>query len=91
MSESRFYRSGKVTWRDAPDELVLFLESAGSYHLLDDVGSDIWRLAAPGCGMNDLVAELAGQYGVTPDAIAADVSAFVEKLTALGLLVETRG
>lgn len=55
----------------------------------DDIGSRIWRRLAEPVTVGDLQAELVAAYAGPPEAIQADVLAFVNDLAARGL-VETK-
>lgn len=59
----------------------------GPMYILDMVGAIIWEETLAG-GREGLVARVADRTGGEPDAIRADVEAFVGELVRRGLLAE---
>lgn len=68
------------------DEVVLMHIESGEFYSLSGTAAAIWSLIDGQRDRAAVVAELAGQYGADPAGIAADVDAFLARLTAAGLV-----
>jgi hypothetical protein len=75
-----------VVFAELDGEAVLLDTESGIYFGLDPVGTRIWELLASGAGEAQVLATLHQEYEVAPDRLAADVAAFVDSLTAKGLV-----
>lgn len=53
---------------------------------LNESGAMLWKALEKGVDHNDLVATLTAEYDVSPEEAAADVDAFLEKLTRCGCI-----
>lgn len=67
---------------------VLLDARSGHYYGLDEIGSRIWSLAQDGQSVSSIVETLHREYDVSPEALAADVEAFMKKLHRSRLLVQ---
>lgn len=64
-------------------------EASKAFHgmvKLNGTGADIWRGIAAGKTEGEVAAELASTYDVDPERAAADVAAFVKRMSAEGFL-----
>lgn len=66
---------------------VLLDARSGHYYGLDEIGSRIWVLTQQGQSVSGIVETLHGEYDVSPEALAADVEAFMTRLRRSRLLV----
>ena len=76
-----------ITWQDVDGELALFDERDDRYHVLNGTAAAIWRGIAAGMDRAMLIDQIATGFRVKPEEIIADIDAFVEMATALGLLL----
>lgn len=73
------------------DMLVPVGEAAGEMnglYVLTPTGGEIWDMLADGKDVEDIVSIMSEDYGEDPAVIRADVAAIIEKLRALGLVIE---
>lgn len=73
------------------DMLVPIGEAAGEMnglYVLTPTGGEIWDMLAEGKDVEDIVSIMSEDYGEDPVVIRADVAAIIEKLKALGLVIE---
>lgn len=57
-----------------------------SVYTLNELGTTIWDAIAEPVSVSQLVATIADTYDVAPEQARADVDAFLEELTQLGLV-----
>ena len=86
MSELRLRQDG-VAWKDVDGEVVALDERAAVYLGANPTGALLWRSLAGGATRAELVAELAGAYGIARERATADTEAFLADLGARGLLL----
>ena len=86
-SDTDVFVAEHVTWNDVDADLVIFNQQDGTYHAFDRVGSDVWRAVARNGRLNAVVAELRRLYADDANALAEDVTGFVNQAARLGLLV----
>ncbi len=80
-----------VVCSELDDEMVLLNIETGIYFGLDAVGTAIWRLLVKGADESEIVRRLLAEYDVEPVRLRTDVSAFLNLLSARGLLHPERG
>jgi PqqD family protein of HPr-rel-A system len=69
------------------EELLVVDPKARNVHLLNETGGRIWELLGETTSVDALVEALADEYeGATPEALRAEVEAFLADLDAKGLL-----
>lgn len=80
-----------VAWVDSEDRVVLLDLSASvdEPRILSDSGSSIWRSIDGKRDDAAIVDAIAAAYGLEPDEVRADVYAFLEELSSLGLVERT--
>ncbi|MGH4029244.1 PqqD family peptide modification chaperone [Actinomycetota bacterium Odt1-20B] len=80
-----------VVWTADDGEVRLYDPAADQFHALNDTAAAVWLLLAAGRDTDALVGELVLRYGADDPArrrkVADDVEAFLDDLTARGLLV----
>lgn len=67
-------------------EIVVMSLDSGDFFSLEGTARAAWELIDGSHDLPALVAALAGQFDAPPQAIGADVAAFVAQLRAAGLL-----
>lgn len=73
------------------DMLVPVGEAAGEMnglYVLTPTGGEVWDMLADGKDVEDIVSIMSEDYGEDPAVIRADVVAIIEKLKAMGLVIE---
>ena len=84
--ESKLSRAQSMISTDLDQETVLMSIDAGAYYGLEGPARSIWgHLAAP-LSFSALVDRLVSEYNVAPEACAADVEIFLNKMEEEGLL-----
>jgi hypothetical protein len=69
------------------DREIVFLNTASdSYVALDEIGRRVWELLEHPRPIADLIGELSDEFEGPPDAIGADVLAFLEELEREGMV-----
>lgn len=68
------------------DDLVFFDDQAGRYFATGSVGAEIWEILDTPCSVQDICNRLIERYEVEPETCLTDVSAFLEDLSAAGLI-----
>lgn len=74
---------------DIDGELVVLNLDNGCYYAIEGVGADIWGLVEAGATRNAVVAAVAAQYGIDPDAVRLEVDSFLYKMSDEDLLIAT--
>jgi hypothetical protein len=75
-----------VLAQEAHGKTVLLRLADGGYYALEDVGAFIWERCDGRHTLNELVAAVMAEFDGTPDAVWADVVAFLEELSDENLL-----
>jgi hypothetical protein len=70
------------------DEMVLLNVETGTYFGLDEVGALIWGLVAEELDDTAIVARITSDYDIDELQARSDLHAFIDQLTAKGLLQE---
>ena len=81
-----YLRSANVVARAVRDEMVLLDLDSEQYLALDQVGARVWSLLDGEHSRDRITDVLAAEYEAPAEQIAADVDAFLEQLTSLGLV-----
>ncbi len=76
---------------DLTGDVVILGMKEGMYFSVSAVGARIWALLQTPRRLSDIVTTLTAEYDVSADLCAAEVLAFVEDLTARGLVVRDAG
>ncbi len=79
-------RGQGVAWTDVDGEIVALDETSAEYIAANEAGGLLWRALASGATRDDLVAELAAEYGLTLERAAADTDNFLAALKERDLL-----
>jgi PqqD family protein of HPr-rel-A system len=82
-----FKRDTALPFQRMSEELLVVDPKARNVHLLNETGGRIWELLGETTSVDALVEALADEYeGATPEALRAEVEAFLADLDAKGLL-----
>ncbi len=84
-AQSTVLRARDVAWRAFDGEVALVHPATGQLRTLNEVGARIWQLA-DGRPFEALVTELLNEFDVDRTSLEADVRAFLDDLTARGML-----
>jgi hypothetical protein len=69
---------------------AVFLHSGrGTVFSCNEVGAQIWQKLRDGLGVEQIAPELAAQYGVPLELVAADASRFIGELENAGILLRS--
>jgi PqqD family protein of HPr-rel-A system len=80
-------RDPALPFQRMDEEAIVVDPRTREVHLLNETGARIWELLATAASIDELVATLADEYeGASPEALRAEVEAFVEELGGKGLL-----
>ena len=82
-------RSHDLTWQELDGEIVLLDLQGSAYFRLNGSGARLWQQLVDGCDRADLEATLIEHYDVDAEQAAVDVEAFLDDLSAHGLLATT--
>jgi len=75
-----------ISWRDVNGEIVALDVESSAYFSTNRSGSVMWLALVGGSSRQQLVALLEREYGLSHDAAATDVDAFLAMLEQHGLL-----
>jgi hypothetical protein len=80
-------RSKQVAARMLGGEMMIMSAQNTSLFNLNDVGSAIWNAADGRTSLDEIIMRLCTEFDVTPDVARHDAEAFVEELSAHGILL----
>lgn len=84
----RLAPSGDAVASAVGDETVILHLKNGAYFGLDAVGTRIWQLLKEGHSPASICAQMAEEYDVAPDVLAADVRHLLRELEANEIVTE---
>lgn len=79
-------RDANLFWHEFEREIVALDATESHYYAANPSGAVLWRRLRDGATEAELAEVLCERYGIARDAADADVHAFVQKLSARGLL-----
>ena len=79
-------REAGLEWRLVEGEIVALDVESSEYLAVNKSGAAIWEQLVTGASKRDMVSSLQSNYSLDADAADQDVSAFLEQLSARGLL-----
>jgi hypothetical protein len=77
-----------VSTADTDEGMVLLDECAGRYWQLNLTGARVLRLLLGGAAPEQITQTLAHRYAVSPEKVAADIAALLERLRTAGLVTD---
>jgi hypothetical protein len=84
--QQKIVRNADVLSAPVQEELVMFDVEAGRYFSLNEMASAIWRRLEAPVTIEALCAEMQETFDVSPERCREDLTAFVSKLEAKGLV-----
>ena len=75
-----------LTWRVVDREALIVDLQTGDYFSLNPIATDIWERLHVGQEPAEIATDLAAQYAMEADMVAADVGALLAQLRDAGLL-----
>ncbi len=91
----RYRIDPEVVWTPSDGEVRLYSARIGEFQTLNSTAAEIWILLSEDRSAEDATAELIRRYGATSPAqqalITRDISEFVARLVAEGLVQEESG
>lgn len=85
-TDSILVRDGKLAATDVDGRAVVLSLDAGAYFDFNDVASEIWRMLAAPCRVDDIFRSLSKQHGVDAATLTRDVAPFLQQLMDYGLV-----
>ncbi len=73
-------------WRIVDDETIIISKDGEFLHRLNEVGTEIWRLADGSLTFDQLIYRICSMFDVDEENMKRDLRAFIEKLSALELI-----
>lgn len=83
--EQYLVRSPFVAWRIIEGEAVIISPQERELHSLNEVATEIWRLADGSRTLNQIAQELSQTYEITPEEVLPDVIAFAQEMSEKGI------
>jgi hypothetical protein len=77
----------ELTWRLLDGDAVIVSPASGEIRVLNHVGAEIWQLLENGRTPTQIQQTLTEQYALPPEQAAQDLNAFLDDLTARGLII----
>lgn len=84
--DSLLIQDGDSTAADLDGGVVVLSVRAGSYFGFNHVGSEIWNMLAKPCRVGQIFHELLRRHNVDAEALASDVTPFLQTLVEHGLV-----
>ena len=87
MSNLHVYRlNNDCIWRIIDQETVIISKDGEFLHRLNEVGTEIWKLADGSFTADEIISHVLSEFDVSMQAARQDVLKFIEELSQLGLL-----
>ena len=84
--DSILVRDGALAATDVDGRTVVLSLDAGAYFDFNDVASDIWRMLAEPCHVDEIFRSLSEKHGVGTATLTRDVTPFLQQLMEHGLV-----
>jgi hypothetical protein len=88
VADRHYTISPRALCRAIDDEAIALDLDAGQYYGLNAVATRVWQLLAGGSSVSAICVTLLEEFDVPPEALRADVDAFIGELVAKGLAFE---
>ena len=87
MSNLHVYRlDNDCIWRIIDQETVIISKDGKFLHRLNEVGTEIWKLADGSFTTDEIISHVLSEFDVSMQIARQDVLKFIEDLSQLGLL-----
>jgi hypothetical protein len=90
VTDRRYSINPRALCRVIDDEAIALDLDAGQYYGLNAVATRVWQLLGEDESMSSICDTLVDEFDVAPDALRADVDAFISELVAKGLAFEKK-
>jgi PqqD family protein of HPr-rel-A system len=77
-----------LRWDAVDDELIIFDQNSGQYHVLNGVAAHVWQGLSAGQQGDALIDELMKSFDANRETMCADVAEFLAQMREKQLLVE---
>jgi hypothetical protein len=84
--QQRYQRAEGLLAAEVDEDVLLFDATRGTYFATSGVGALLWEALAEPQTLEELCEQVLARYEVGPEVCAEDVTAFMERLEAAGLL-----
>ena len=85
-TDSILVRDGTLAATDVGGRAVVLSLDAGAYFDFNEMASEIWRMLAEPCRVDDIFRSLGTQHGVDTATLNRDVAPFLQQLMEHGLV-----
>lgn len=75
-----------LSWREVDGEVIALQHESSEYLSTNETGALLWKSLATGASREELVGLLVSEFGVDKGRATADTDAFLDALSAQGLL-----
>jgi hypothetical protein len=75
-----------ISWREVDGEIIALQHESSEYLSTNGTGTLLWRSLAVGASREHLIGLIVSEFGVDSGRATADTDAFLDALTAQGLL-----
>jgi hypothetical protein len=86
LSTRHTIQKDALTWREIDGEIVILDLAASKYLSLNGTGALLWTALADGADDDQLIAVLTDRFEIDAETAGRDVSAFLQRCVALGLV-----
>lgn len=84
-------RNPDIMFTELGEKTMTMSIDTGNYHELDAIGASIWREIEKPAKVDSIRDKLCDRYDVSPDQCLIDLSAFLEELAELDMIVLETG
>lgn len=74
-------------WRVIDKEIVILSDNAKSFHTLNDVGGEIWKLADGTNSINYIISRITKEFEIDTETATKGVMEFINQLHNMNLLI----
>jgi hypothetical protein len=75
-----------VSWQEVDGEIIALQHESSEYLSTNGTGALLWKSLAAGASREHLIGLIVSEFGVDKSRATADTDAFLDALTAQGLL-----
>jgi Coenzyme PQQ synthesis protein D (PqqD) len=75
-----------LSWREVDGEVIALQHESSEYLSTNGTGALLWKSLAAGASRDELIGLLVSEFGVDKGRATADTDAFLDALSAQGLL-----
>jgi hypothetical protein len=79
-------RDGGYIWREVGGEIIILTRDGEWIHTLNEVGSEIWKLADGKMTVNELISKICEEFEINRETAEQDTIKFIQKLLKKDLI-----